>query len=138
MERPTAETGRPFRGRFGCAASGTMLAKSGAMDSRQTSGRQGNVCRPASSLAVDETSAEQVRRRAARWHAWLKSPECTFQDRENFERWCADVANAAAYVAFCGDLAGVPELADGGEASSYEAHVFASFVRSPRLEVDQR
>jgi ferric-dicitrate binding protein FerR (iron transport regulator) len=100
-------------------------------------GRKGDVCRAAASLTVDETCAEQARKRAARWHAWLKSPECTFQDRENFERWCADVTNAAAYAAFCGDLTAVPELANGGEESSYAAHAFTSFVRLPRLEADQ-
>jgi ferric-dicitrate binding protein FerR (iron transport regulator) len=47
----------------------------------------------------------QALRRAARWHAWLTSPQCTFQDRENFERWCSDSKNAAAYVALCGHLA---------------------------------
>jgi hypothetical protein len=61
---------------------------------------------------ADASYAEQTRRRAARWHAWLKSSECTLQDRENFERWCADPVNAAAYVALCGGLAWAPELAD--------------------------
>jgi hypothetical protein len=61
--------------------------------------------------AADASYAEQTRRRAARWHAWLKSPECTVQDRENFERWCTDPLNAAAYVALCGGLAYAPELA---------------------------
>jgi ferric-dicitrate binding protein FerR (iron transport regulator) len=55
--------------------------------------------RAATERAVDETSVDQARRRAARWYAWLKSPECTFQDRENFERWRQDPANAAAYRA---------------------------------------
>jgi ferric-dicitrate binding protein FerR (iron transport regulator) len=50
----------------------------------------------------------QALRRAARWHAWLKSPECTFQDLENFERWCSDAKNAAAYVALCSDLVSDP------------------------------
>jgi ferric-dicitrate binding protein FerR (iron transport regulator) len=50
----------------------------------------------------------QALRRAARWHAWLKSPQCTNQDLENFERWCSDTKNAAAYVALCGDLASDP------------------------------
>jgi ferric-dicitrate binding protein FerR (iron transport regulator) len=59
---------------------------------------------------ADAGYAEQTRRRAARWHAWLKSPECTLQDRENFERWCTDPVNAAAYVALCGGLAWAPEL----------------------------
>jgi ferric-dicitrate binding protein FerR (iron transport regulator) len=60
--------------------------------------------------AADASYAEQTRRRAARWHAWLKSPECTLQDRENFERWCADPVNAAAYVTVCGGLAWAPDL----------------------------
>jgi len=47
----------------------------------------------------------QALRRAARWHAWLTRPHCTFQDRENFERWCTDETNAAAYVALCRNLA---------------------------------
>jgi len=47
----------------------------------------------------------QALRRAARWHAWLTSPQCTFQDRENFQRWCSDSKNAAAYVALCTHLA---------------------------------
>jgi ferric-dicitrate binding protein FerR (iron transport regulator) len=71
----------------------------------------GNRSRIAIGTAADAGYAEQTRRRAARWHAWLKSPECTLQDRENFERWCADPANAAAYVALCGGLAWAPELA---------------------------
>jgi ferric-dicitrate binding protein FerR (iron transport regulator) len=50
----------------------------------------------------------QALRRAARWHAWLTSPHCTFQDRENFERWCSDSKNAAAYLALCGHLAFEP------------------------------
>ena len=126
MELPALE--RRFRG--------TMLAKSLGMDSRQITGRKGGVCRAAANVAEDETFAEQARRRAARWHAWLKSPECTFQDRENFERWCADVTNAAAYVEFCGDLAAVTELA--GDGDGYSEHVLASFGRSPRLEADRR
>jgi ferric-dicitrate binding protein FerR (iron transport regulator) len=107
------------------------------MDSRQTTGREGGVCGVAANVAEDETFAEQARRRAARWHAWLKSPECTFQDRENFERWCADVANAAAYVEFCGDLAAATGLAGDGD-DGYSEHVLASFGRSPRLEADRR
>jgi ferric-dicitrate binding protein FerR (iron transport regulator) len=66
---------------------------------------------PALGTSADAGYAEQTRRRAARWHAWLKSPECTLQDRENFERWCSDPVNAAAYVALCGGLAWAPELA---------------------------
>jgi ferric-dicitrate binding protein FerR (iron transport regulator) len=65
-------------------SSGTVLAKSSAMTTRHTA---------------------QALRRAARWHAWLTSPQCTFQDRENFQRWCSDSKNAAAYVALCTHLA---------------------------------
>jgi ferric-dicitrate binding protein FerR (iron transport regulator) len=119
-----------------------MLAKSLAMDTRQITGRDGEFCREAATLAADEPSAEQIRRRAARWHAWLKSPECTFQDRENFERWCADVTNAAAYVEFCGDLTAIPDLAEGGEESGddarYATRAFASLAHSPRLDADPR
>jgi ferric-dicitrate binding protein FerR (iron transport regulator) len=81
---------------------------------------------------------EQARRRAARWHAWLKSPECTFQDRENFERWCSDVTNAAAYVAFCGDLVGADEFVDSADEAGYMNPVHTSSVHSQRLEADQR
>jgi hypothetical protein len=97
------------------------------------------ICAPAP--AEDESYSEQARRRAARWHAWLKSPHCTLQDRENFERWCADPTNATAYVAFCGDLAAVPELATEPEDVSefdYGTHSFALPVNSPRLEADPR
>ena len=116
-----------------------MLAKILAM----TSKRHGEdyAYRAVTELAVEADSAQQARRRAARWHAWLKSPECTFQDRENFERWCRDANNAAAYVALCGDLVAGPELAaDALEASScdYGAHAFASACRSPLLEVERR
>jgi hypothetical protein len=91
--------------------------------------------------AEDESYSEQARRRAARWHAWLKSPHCTLQDRENFERWCADPTNATAYVVFCGDLAAVPELATEPEDASeldYGTHTFALPAKSPRLEADTR
>ena len=78
------------------------------MTTRRISG-EGEVYRAATELAVDdENSAEHIRRRAARWHAWLTSPHCTFQDRENFERWCSDSKNAAAYLALCGHLAFEP------------------------------
>jgi len=101
----------------------------------------GNIYRAATELALDESYAEQARRRAARWHAWLKSPECTFQDRENFERWCSDVTNAAAYVELCGDLAAPPELAgdaleDNGFA--YEAHALLSPRARAQSEADRR
>lgn len=86
--------------------------------------RRGEVCRAGPELAAEESCLEQARRRAARWHAWLKSPECTFQDRENFERWCSDATNAAAYVALCGNLAAVPDragLADRADLAGEES-----------------
>ena len=94
--------------------------------------------RAVTELAVDANSAEQARRRAARWHAWLKSPECTFQDRENFERWCSDATNAAAYVALCSDLAAGPELAAElmhGSGFGYAPHAFG--VHRPQLEAER-
>ncbi len=116
-----------------------MLAKSLDMDSAQTSGREDDLYGIAANPVVDESYADQARRRAARWHAWLKSPQCTFQDRENFERWCADVTNASAYVALCGDLAAVPDLeAAEDDEGGYATHVLASVGHSPRLEADQR
>jgi hypothetical protein len=120
------------------AASGTMLAKTVSMDSRDTA-REAYFYEP-TNRAVDEGCAEQARRRAARWHAWLKSPECTFQDRENFERWCADEGNAAAYVAWCGDLAAVPECANGlaEEVGRCCADVFTLSVNPSQLEADRR
>ena len=99
------------------------------------------VYRATAEVDEDESYVEQTRRRAARWHAWLKSPHCTFPERENFERWCADPANAAAYVAFCGDLAALPEIAlepqDGSELE-YGAPAFAVPRDSARLEADTR
>lgn len=92
---------------------------------------EGSVYRAATDVTVDESYAEQARRRAARWHAWLKSPDCTFQDRENFERWCSDVTNAAAYVELCGDLAAPPDLV--AESSDDEGFGFAAHaLPSPR------
>jgi ferric-dicitrate binding protein FerR (iron transport regulator) len=91
--------------------------------------------RNAAELAADSGN-EQARRRAARWHAWLKSPECTSQDRENFERWCSDATNAAAYVALCSDLAMDPELAAGSDFS-FAAHAFATPAHW-RLEAEPR
>ena len=79
---------------------------------------------------MDESSEEQALRRAARWYAWLKSPECTFQDRENFARWCSDATNAAAYVTLFGDLTGALEL-EGDVA--FAPHAVASPLNSPRL-----
>jgi ferric-dicitrate binding protein FerR (iron transport regulator) len=97
--------------------------------------RNGDVYRAATELAVDESCEEQALRRAARWYAWLKSPECTFQDRENFERWCGDATNAAAYVTLFGDLAGALEL-EGPPTLAPQA--FVSPVHSARLEADLR
>jgi ferric-dicitrate binding protein FerR (iron transport regulator) len=85
---------------------------------------------------ADATYAEQTRRRALRWHAWLKSPECTLQDRENFERWCNDAANAAAYVALCGGLACGPELASEFDDDSLVPAALTP--RAPRLDADAR
>jgi len=98
-----------------------MLAKSPVMTSRRQ--RDDYAYR-----AV----AEQARRRAARWHAWLKSPECTFQDRENFERWCSDAANAAAYVGLCSELAN-----EAGDDFGFAAHALTPPVRW-RLETEPR
>lgn len=86
-----------------------MLAKPVAMTNRLV-WRDGGVYRAATEVAMDESSEEQALRRAARWYAWLKSPECTFQDRENFARWCSDATNAAAYVTLFGDLTRAFEL----------------------------
>jgi ferric-dicitrate binding protein FerR (iron transport regulator) len=97
--------------------------------------RDGDVYRAATELAVDESSEEQALRRAARWYAWLKSPECTFQDRENFERWCRDETNAAAYVTLFGDLAGAIELESQPE---FAPHTLAPPVPSPWLDANQR
>ena len=77
---------------------------------------------------MDESSEEQALRRAARWYAWLKSPECTFQDRENFERWCSDATNAAAYATLFGDLTGAFEV-----DVAFVPHALPSPLDSPRL-----
>ena len=121
------------------STSGTMLAKPRVMDSRHTA-QESYVYAEATNRSVDESCAEQARRRAARWYAWLKSPECTFQDRENFERRCADETNAAAYVALCGDLAAVPEFAPrpAEESGRCAAHAPAFPVGWARLETDTR
>jgi ferric-dicitrate binding protein FerR (iron transport regulator) len=108
-----------------------------------TSTRQSDdyAYRAASELAVEANSADQARRRAARWHAWLKSPECTFQDRENFERWCSDADNAAAYIALYGDTAAAPgPSARQLDASDfdYAARAFAAAAHLPRLEAESR
>lgn len=102
--------------------------------------RTGEAYRAAAELAAEEESSlEQARRRAARWHAWLTSPECTFQDRENFERWCSDATNAAAYVALCGNLAAFPDR-DGGAPEASLLEQAASALGSPgghlRLQAD--
>lgn len=102
--------------------------------------RTGEAYRSATELAGEESCAEQVRRRrAARWHAWLTSPECTFQDRENFERWCSDAMNAAAYVALCGNLAAFPERASGAaeeRAFAQAVYALATSGDNLRLEAD--
>jgi len=66
----------------------------------------------AKSLAMTGRHTAQALRRAARWHAWLTSPECTFQDRENFERWCSKPKNAAAYHELCRHLSLAPRNVD--------------------------
>lgn len=102
--------------------------------------RTGEAYRAATELSGEESCAEQVRRRrAARWHAWLTSPECTFQDRENFERWCSDAMNAAAYVALCGNLAAFPERASrAGDESAFAqaAYALAASGDSRQLPAD--
>jgi ferric-dicitrate binding protein FerR (iron transport regulator) len=80
---------------------------------------------------ADASYTDQTRRRAARWHAWLKSPECTLQDRENFERWCSDPANAAAYVTLCGGLAWAPELASDFADEGFAAEDLALHASAP-------
>jgi len=92
--------------------------------------RTGEAYRAATELAGEESCVEQVRRRrAARWHAWLTSPECTFQDRENFERWCGDEMNAAAYAALCANLAAFPDR--GNEADAENAFAQAAYALAP-------
>ena len=99
--------------------------------------RTGEAYRAATDLPSEETCAEQVlRRRAARWHAWLKSPECTFQDRENFERWCRDATNAAAYAALCANLAALPDLTDDDAFAAPSAGVLAAPGSSLRFGAD--
>jgi len=101
---------------------------------------EGNVCCAATELPLDESYAEQARRRAVRWHVWLKSPECTFQDRENFQRWCSDVTNAAAYVELCGDLTASPDLVSESDDDGfgYGAHALASPLGMAQSEADAR
>lgn len=102
--------------------------------------RTGEAYRAATELAAEEGCVEQVRRRrAARWHAWLTSPECTFQDRENFERWCGDEMNAAAYAALCANLAAFPDRgneADAENAFAQAAYALAPAGDRPRLRAD--
>jgi hypothetical protein len=114
---------------------GTPFAKEPSMTDRR-SWRGGRVYRAVTAIAVDETSAEQARRRAARWHAWLKNSECTFQDRENFERWCRDATNAAAYDALCRELAAGVGRAEGA-ALLCARRSRASPVNHPRLEPNE-
>jgi ferric-dicitrate binding protein FerR (iron transport regulator) len=66
----------------------------------------------AKKTAMTGSYTAQALRRAARWHAWLTSPQCTFQDRENFERWCSEPKNAAAYHALCRHLSLSPTTID--------------------------
>ena len=89
-------------------------------------GREGRVYRGAARQAVEALCDQHARRRAARWHAWLLSPECTSQDRENFERWCLDARNAAAYVALCGNLAEAPEHSAGNQRREPRRPAFSS------------
>jgi ferric-dicitrate binding protein FerR (iron transport regulator) len=106
----------------------------------------GDLCgyRAVTELAVDEDCAAQARRRAARWHAWLSSPNCTLQDRENFERWCSDATNATAYRALMRELeagtdfaSGFSEKSDGVPYASHSA--FVSRVDTPsRQQADER
>ena len=100
--------------------------------------RTGEAYRAATELAGEESCVEQVRRRrAARWHAWLTSPECTFQDRENFERWCRDAMNAAAYAALCGNLAALPDRADEADENAFAQAAYAlAPADRPRLRAD--
>lgn len=101
--------------------------------------RTSEAYRAATDLPSEEACAEQVRRRrAARWHAWLKSPECTFQDRENFERWCSDATNRAAYAALCDNrdaLSGHTRSADD-DARAPSAGVLSSPGSSLRFGAD--
>jgi hypothetical protein len=92
-------------------ATGTPLAQVARMTQRR-SRRDGRVYRAVTALAIiDEDCEAQARRRAARWHSWLTSSECTFQDRKNFERWCRHPTNAAAYEALCRELGAAANLA---------------------------
>jgi hypothetical protein len=116
--------------RFGAsAASGMMLAKFRGMTSSRV-WRNGETYRAAAELAIEENSWEQARRRAARWRAWLTSPECTLQDRENFERWRSDETNAAAYEALCAGLA-EPSLADASAFARAACAVAAAREHAP-------
>jgi ferric-dicitrate binding protein FerR (iron transport regulator) len=85
----------------------------------------------AAERAVERSRVEQACRRAARWYDWLKSPECTFQDRENFRRWCADPMNAAAYDSLTrGDFAAQPSVTTRGA----QAHDARSYTGGGLLE----
>jgi ferric-dicitrate binding protein FerR (iron transport regulator) len=97
--------------------------------------RNGADYRAATELAVEESAREQARRRAARWHAWLTSPECTFQDRENFERWRSDETNAAAYATLCADLGPADAPRAPARARSASTHEPANHPSRLRADV---
>jgi ferric-dicitrate binding protein FerR (iron transport regulator) len=99
--------------------------------------RSGPAYRRVTASAVEQTCAAQARRRAARWYSWLKNPKCTFQDRENFERWYCEAANAAAYDAFCRELAGTNSC-DDELAPLLQARALSSAVEYARLEANER
>jgi hypothetical protein len=90
-------------------------------------------------------AAEHARRRAARWYAWLTSPYCTAQDRENFARWRRDADNAAAFEALLQEAGAFPgfgnailDLNDARLSGSAIPH-YVSPARGRRLEQrDQR
>jgi ferric-dicitrate binding protein FerR (iron transport regulator) len=95
--------------------------------------RDGRVDRVVTRIPIDQACAAQARRRAARWHAWLKDSKCTLQDRKNFERWYSDVANAAAYDALCHELAAAGDVAEGTAALLC---ALSLPVRQPRFEAN--
>jgi ferric-dicitrate binding protein FerR (iron transport regulator) len=101
-------------------------------------GRTGYIRRPTSDAAVRNLGEQHARRRAARWHAWLKSPECTMQDRENFARWCDDAANAAAYVALYGNLAALPDSTTAEDCRRELLPAAHAFAAPQQLHADAR
>jgi ferric-dicitrate binding protein FerR (iron transport regulator) len=119
---------------------GTMLALIPSMTDRRI---DAEVCRfrAATDLAPDEDCAAQARRRAARWYAWLTSPDCTLQDRENFERWCSDPTNAAAYAALMRELEAVTGFTSGkiGDSVRYTSRsALVSRVGASSQQADKR